>query len=118
MNYIISSIILGVIIYIVTYLICRVSKLPERWSNFISLLLCFVVPYFFGQQIMSTIGLTDSEIRLTEMVKPVKVYSKLEVSDFKLTKLEIFKKKDSEYEENKYTYTIGYIIKKKMLVTQ
>lgn len=110
MNDILSGVILGVIIYVVSYSICRVSKLPEGWSNIISLGLCFFVPLFYGQQIKSSIGLSDSEIRLTEMVKPTKVYSKLEVSDFKLTKFEVFKK-DRWGQKKDNTYMIGYTIK-------
>lgn len=109
MNEFLSSIILGVIIYVISFTLCRVSKLPEGWSNIISLVLCFFVPLFYGQQIKSSIGLSDSEIRLTEMVKPTKVYSKLEVSDFKLTKFEIFKK-DRWGQTKENTFMIGYTI--------
>jgi hypothetical protein len=111
MNPILSGFIIAVPIVILTILVCKAIKLPEGWTNIISFCSAFLFPYFFGEQIMSFIGLNDGEIRLTEMVKPVKVYSKLEVSDFKLTKLEISKKKESKYEENKYTYMIGYTIK-------
>jgi hypothetical protein len=55
-------------------------------------------------------GWITNEIKLTEMVKPTKVYSKLEVSDFKLTKLEVFKK-DRWGNKKENTFMIGYTIK-------
>lgn len=87
MNLIYSSIILGGIIYIISYSICKLIKLPDSGSKFISLVLTFVIPFYFGEKIKSSIGLTDSEITITEMVKPVKVYDDLEVSDLKLNKI-------------------------------
>jgi hypothetical protein len=102
--------ILGGIIYIITFnWFFRVVKLPEGLSVVVGLVLCSLVPFVWGEQIKSSVGLSD-EIRLTEMVKPTKVYSKLEVSDFKLTKFEVFKK-DSWGQKKENTFMIGYTVK-------
>jgi hypothetical protein len=60
------------------------------------------------------LGLTDSEIVLTEMVKPIKVYNKLEVSNFKLIKIGLSKKDKSliinGYDFNKKEFFIEYSV--------
>lgn len=79
----IASFILGAVLALVFTLVFRLLNFGEK-SGSIALGLTILVSFLWGNKIKAFLGLADAEIVLTEDVRPMKVYEKIEASGFVL----------------------------------
>lgn len=100
----IASIILGAGLAVIFTILFRVLNFGER-SATLAIIATAVVSFLWGNKIKAAVGLEDDEIVLTENIRPMKVYDKMEVSGFKLDSIST-----GESILGAKTYIIGYSV--------
>ena len=86
-----SSLLGFVLSLILFFFIKKVMKLDRGPSSVITFILIVPILFFYTKDIKMLIGFSDSEIRVTDGFKPVKVYNKLKISNFTFKQIYIEK---------------------------
>ena len=119
-----SSLLGFVLSLILFFFIKKVMKLDRGPSSVITFILIVPILFFYTKDIKMLIGFSDSEIRVTDGFKPVKVYNKLKVSNFTFKQIYIEKEVTNygygmKNETEKYVieYSVNIVNKGEPIVT-
>ena len=119
-----SSLLGFVLSLILFFFLKKVMKLDRGPSSVITFILIVPILFFYTKDIKMLIGFSDSEIRVTDGFKPVKVYNKLKISNFTFKQIYI-EKEITNYgygiknEKEKYVieYSVNIVNKGEPIVT-